>query len=161
MCTGRTYAEHTFGGLAGQRLGATLRDSLWTVVERTSPLLHEVDGQNTLVHGDYKRSNLLLAPAGATWSVTAVLDWEFAFAGPPLVDIGLFLRAGNALPTGFRDAFAGGYRDAGGQLPAEWLRMSRLVDLLSQVTFLNDPRDLPRVIAETTNVVEETIRMLG
>ena len=150
-----------FGGLAGQRLGATLRDSLWHVVERASPLLAEVDGKYTLVHADYKRSNILLQRAGASWSVTAVLDWEFAFAGPPLVDVGLFLRAGEALPAGFRDAFAGGYRDAGGQLPSEWLRLSRLVDLVSQVTFLNDPRDRPRVIAETTNIVEETVRMLG
>jgi fructokinase len=90
-----------------------------------------------------------------------VLDWEFAFAGPPLIDVGLFLRAGEALPAGFRDAFAVGYRDAGGELPAEWLRLSRLVDLISQVTFLNDRRDRPRLLAETTGVVEETVRMLG
>jgi fructokinase len=89
-----------------------------------------------------------------------VLDWEFAFAGPPLVDIGLFLRAGEALPAGFREAFAAGYRAAGGDLPSEWLHLSRLVDVISQVTFLNDPRDRPRLIAETMNVVEETVRML-
>ncbi len=111
-----------FDGLAGQRLGTMLRDSLWRVVERTSPLLAEVDGKYTLVHADYKRSNILLRRAGAAWSVSAVLDWEFAFAGPPLVDIGLFLRAGGALPAGFGDAFAAGYRDSGGQLPPEWLR---------------------------------------
>ena len=52
------------------------------------------------------------------------------------------------------------HRDAGGELPSEWLRLSRLVDLISQVTFLSDPRDLPRVLAETTGVVEETVRML-
>lgn len=150
-----------FGGLAGPRLGATLRDSLWRVVERTSPLLAEIDGKYTLVHADYKRSNILLRRTGPTWSVSALLDWEFAFAGPPLVDIGLFLRAGEALPAGFRAAFAGAYRDSGGELPSDWLRLSRLVDLISQITFLNEPRDRPRVIAETTNVVVETVRMLG
>jgi aminoglycoside phosphotransferase (APT) family kinase protein len=149
-----------YGGRAGERLGVRLRDALWTVVERTAPLLKEVDGQYTLVHGDYKRSNILLKRSAMTWKVTGVLDWEFAFAGPPIIDVGLFLRAGEALPAGFRDAFAAGYRDAGGVLPAEWLRLSRLVDLVSQVTFLNDPRDLPRVFAETSDVVEETVRML-
>jgi Ser/Thr protein kinase RdoA (MazF antagonist) len=149
-----------YGGLAGERLGVRLRDALWTIVERRAPLLEEVDGQYTLVHADYKRSNVLLQRSATTWNVTAVLDWEFAFAGPPIVDVGLFLRAGEALPPGFRDAFAAGYRDAGGELPSEWLRLSRLVDLVSQVTFLNDPRDRPRVVAESTAVVEETIRML-
>lgn len=148
------------GGLAGERLGVRLRDALWTVVERTAPLLEEVDGQYTLVHADYKRSNILLQRSATTWNVTAVLDWEFAFAGPPIIDVGLFLRAGEALPAGFRDAFAAGYRDAGGELPSEWLRLSRLVDLVSQMAFLNDPRDRPRVLAETTDVVEETVRML-
>jgi aminoglycoside phosphotransferase (APT) family kinase protein len=149
-----------FGGLAGERLGVRLRDALWTVVERRAPLLEELDGHYTLVHADYKRSNILLHRSATTWSVTAVLDWEFAFAGPPIIDVGLFLRAGEALPPGFRDAFAAGYRDAGGELPADWLRLSRLVDLVSQVTFLNDPRDRPRVVAESTAVVEETVRTL-
>ncbi len=155
-----TVHKALFGGIAGQRLGVRLRDALWTAVERAAPLLSEVDGQYALVHADYKRSNLLLQRAGTTWSVSAVLDWEFACAGPPIIDIGLFLRAGEALPAGFRDAFAAGYREAGGELPSEWLRLSRLVDLVSQVTFLSDPRDRPRVLAETTGVVEETVRML-
>jgi hypothetical protein len=149
-----------FDGRAGQRLGVPLRDALWKAVERTAPSLRELDGRYTLVHADYKRSNLLLRRASTGWTGTAVLDWEFAFAGPPLIDVGLFLRAGSALPDGFRDAFAGGYRDAGGELPSEWLRLSRLVDLVSQVTFLEDPRDRPRVISETRAVVEETVRML-
>ncbi|NUP08812.1 MAG: aminoglycoside phosphotransferase family protein [Polyangiaceae bacterium] len=150
-----------FGGLSGERLGAQLRDSLWKAVERTSALLTMLDDRYSLVHSDYKRSNIVVARSGATWSVAAVLDWEFAFAGPPLVDVGLFLRAGDALPVGFRDAFVGGYREAGGELPEEWLRLSRLVDLLSQMTFLNDPRDRPRVVAETIKVVEETVRVLA
>jgi aminoglycoside phosphotransferase (APT) family kinase protein len=150
-----------YEGLAGKRLGAELRDRLWAVVERTSPELRELDGHYSLTHGDYKRSNLLLRRSATTWEVAAVLDWEFAFAGPPLIDVGLFLRAGAALPEGFREAFASGYRDAGGQLPQDWLRLSRLLDLVSQMTFLDDPRDRPRVIAETVQVLTETVRMLA
>ena len=149
-----------FQGRAGARLGTPLRDDLWRAVEQASPLLSVLDGRYTLVHGDYKRSNLLMQPDGARWTVAAVLDWEFAFAGPPLVDVGLFLRAGEALPPGFRETFAARYRAAGGELPSDWLPLSRLVDLLSQMTFLDDARDRPRVIAETTEVVKATLRML-
>jgi aminoglycoside phosphotransferase (APT) family kinase protein len=150
-----------FEGRAGERLGAPLRDQLWRLVERASPRLAAIDGRYSLVHGDYKRSNLLLRRSGGSWELSAVLDWEFAFAGPPLIDVGLFLRAGEALPAGFREAFAGGYREGGGELPEDWLPLSRLLDLLSQVTFLNDARERPRVFAETTEVVKETIAVLS
>jgi aminoglycoside phosphotransferase (APT) family kinase protein len=150
-----------FDGRAGERLGRELRDALWRVVERAAPRLTAIDDRYTLVHGDYKRSNLLIGRPAAGWEVSAVLDWEFAFAGPPLVDVGLFLRAGEALPDGFREAFASGYRDAGGVLPDDWLPLSRLVDLVSQVIFLDDPRERPRVFAETTEVVKETVRLLS
>jgi Ser/Thr protein kinase RdoA (MazF antagonist) len=120
-----------------------------------------LDEHNTLVHGDYKRSNLLIRRAAATWQVAAVLDWEFAFAGPALVDVGIFLRAGSALPDGFRDAFAAGYRDAGGKLPTDWLALSRLLDVVSMLTFLDDARERPHVFAECVEVLKETLGMLA
>jgi hypothetical protein len=78
-----------------------------------------------------------------------------------LIDVGLFLRAGQALPPGFREAFAAGYRESGGELPEDWLPLSRLIDVLSQVTFLNGARERPRVFAETTDVLKETIDVLS
>ncbi len=77
------------------------------------------------------------------------------------MDVGNFLRAGDALPVGFRAAFAEGYLAAGGSLPTGWLELSRLVDLISQMEFLNRPEERPRVFAETLEVVRETLRVLG
>jgi Ser/Thr protein kinase RdoA (MazF antagonist) len=150
-----------FDGQAGVRLGAALRDELWGLVEGAAPRLSAIDDRYSLVHADYKRSNLLVQRATNGWQVSAVLDWEFAFAGPPLIDVGLFLRAGEALPPGFREAFVAGYRERGGELPDDWLPLSRLIDVLSQVTFLNGARERPRVFAETTEVLKETIRVLS
>lgn len=150
-----------FEGRAGARLGHRLRDELWRVVEQTAPLLTRIDDGYALVHADYKRSNLLMRQDDRGWTVAAVLDWEFAFAGPPLIDVGLFLRAGDALPAGFREAFVSALAAAGGELPEEWLALSRLLDLTSQMTFLDEPRDRPRVFAETTAVVKETVRVLS
>jgi Ser/Thr protein kinase RdoA (MazF antagonist) len=149
-----------FEGRAGGRLGEELRDRLWSVVKRTAPRLRAIDDRYSLVHGDFKRSNLLLVQAEGKWRVSAVLDWEFACAGPPLIDVGLFLRAGAQLPPGFREAFAAAYRDADGELPDDWLPLSRLIDVLSQITFLDGAQERPRVFAETIDVVQETIQML-
>jgi hypothetical protein len=46
------------------------------------------------------------------------------------------------------------------ELPADWLPLSRLVDLVSQMTFLSESRDRPRVIGETIEVVRDTVRLL-
>src|SRR5438045_4293329 len=43
-----------------------------------------------LVHNDYKYDNLLLDPADLT-RVVAVLDWEMATVGDPLMDLGTTL----------------------------------------------------------------------
>lgn len=45
-------------------------------------------GPATIVHGDYRLDNCMLAPDG---SVVAVLDWELCTLGDPLADLGLLL----------------------------------------------------------------------
>lgn len=44
----------------------------------------------TIVHGDYRLDNTMLAPDDPG-SVVAVLDWEMSTLGDPLADLGLFL----------------------------------------------------------------------
>jgi aminoglycoside phosphotransferase (APT) family kinase protein len=44
----------------------------------------------TIVHGDYRLDNVMLAPEDAG-RIVAVLDWEMATLGDPLADLGLFL----------------------------------------------------------------------
>lgn len=43
----------------------------------------------TVVHGDYRLTNVLMTPDAAR--VTAVLDWEMATLGDPLMDVGLLV----------------------------------------------------------------------
>ena len=45
-------------------------------------------GQATIVHGDYRLDNMILAPSG---EVAAVVDWELCTLGDPLADVGLLL----------------------------------------------------------------------
>ncbi len=61
-----------------------------------------------LIHNDYKYDNLVLDPAlQTTWRIKAVLDWEMATLGDPLMDLGSTL---------------GYWVDAGD--PAEWQQQS-------------------------------------
>jgi aminoglycoside phosphotransferase (APT) family kinase protein len=83
-----------------------------------------------LLHGDFKVSNLHRADDGAL----LVLDWEFAFAGPALCDIGQLLRwQPSALLEG---AFAEAYRAGGGVLGEGWRRAADTLDLANLIGLL-------------------------
>jgi aminoglycoside phosphotransferase (APT) family kinase protein len=44
--------------------------------------------ETTLVHGDYRLDNMILAPTG---EVAAVVDWELCTLGDPLADVGMLM----------------------------------------------------------------------
>jgi aminoglycoside phosphotransferase (APT) family kinase protein len=87
-----------------------------------------------LGHCDYNGSNILAKDGG----ISAVLDWEFAFAGTPATDFGNLMR--NHPETDFQDAVAHGYADAGGFLPDNWRHLARTADLGSWADFLMRPQ---------------------
>ena len=49
------------------------------------------DAPGSLLHGDFKFDNLVFVPDGEFDTVAAVLDWEMATVGHPLMDLGLTL----------------------------------------------------------------------
>ena len=104
-----------------------------------------VADHSRLVHSDFNPKNLVVAQDGAGWRVSAVLDWEFAFAGPPLTDVGNMLRFGDDLPDGFEDAFIESFAAGGGELPPDWRRIAEALDLVALLDLAARERDNPIV----------------
>ena len=123
-------------GRAGQRLGPELAADLRCFVDERAPLLDATEDDYRLVHGDLRFTNILMGNDGGGWYVRAVLDWEFAMAGSPLLDFGVLLRGGGLGPE-FEEAFAQGFVEAGGALPERWREISELLDLRNLCGFLN------------------------
>jgi aminoglycoside phosphotransferase (APT) family kinase protein len=145
-----------FKGHAGKRLRDELTHRLWQFVSLHAPLLEGAEGTPALVHGDYKASNLLIRKRGDRWEIAAVLDWEFAFAGPPLFDLAILLRHERA-DSPFTRAVAHGYTDSGGALPSDWRRITRLLDLLNLVQFLGLPGERPNLTRDVTRLITATM----
>ena len=59
-------------------------------------------GPATIVHGDYRLDNMILAPSG---EVAAVVDWELCTLGDPLADVGLLLVYWSEPTDEFRPLF--------------------------------------------------------
>lgn len=86
-------------------------------------------GRTALVHADFNPKNLLVDPA--TGGVTGVLDWEYAYAGAPLADVGNLLRF-EADPV-FTGAVAQAYTDRAPDVPPAWLEVARALDLYALI----------------------------
>jgi|SRR5215469_9971897 len=63
--------------------------------------------RRTLVHGDFRHGNILIAPTG----VVAALDWELTHIGDPLEDIGWICT--NSWRFGVAEKVVGGFGDLG------------------------------------------------
>jgi aminoglycoside phosphotransferase (APT) family kinase protein len=112
------------------------RRDLLALAEAAQPVLDSLDDVGRLVHSDFNPKNLLVARDGGRWRVTAVLDWEFAFSGHPLVDVGNLLRFREDHPPAFEEGFLAGFVAGGGELPGGWRAAAEALDLFALADLL-------------------------
>ena len=145
------------GPLVAARLATPLARDLRAFVESEAAVLDELPGPARLTHCDYDPSNILVREEKSGWKVAAVLDWEFAIAATPLIDLGHLLRSPRGDEPAFAAALARGFREAGGALPEGWFAAARMLDLLAWLDFLNRPGDRPKLFADAQAVIRRTI----
>jgi fructokinase len=136
----RPSADDVPGDLAGFVAGCLARSTALTggerrdlvaLAESVQPRLAVLSGGARLVHCDYNPKNILVRRIGGTWVVVAVLDWEFAMSGHPLIDVGNMRRFRSDHPPAFDEAFAAGLDDTA-LADADVLDMFALADLLTR-----------------------------
>ncbi|MGW1101858.1 phosphotransferase family protein [Streptomyces sp. NPDC002540] len=135
------FVERCLATGNGDALTPDETDALRGLAARTGHRVADVSGHSRLVHCDFNPKNLLVSRQGGRWDVAAVLDWEQAFSGSPLYDVGNMLRFAHLYPPSFVDGFVSGYRDAGGPLPRDWRELSRTLDLFTLADILTAPPD--------------------
>ncbi|MES9854713.1 MAG: aminoglycoside phosphotransferase family protein [Candidatus Thiodiazotropha sp. L084R] len=133
-----------FGGIQGfinksldntkilERLGGERKRKLLPLLRNRSQLLEELDSETCFVHGDFNPTNILIHEE----QLSGVLDWEYALAGTPYMDIGNLLRNTD---ESFHSEIEQGLREGGMRLPKDWKERAELVDLTSQFEFLTSP----------------------
>lgn len=130
-CLARHHPDHGWTREEGERLLA--------FGVRKAGVLEAVAGSRQLVHSDFNPKNLLAAPGPSGWTVTAVLDWEFAFSGSPLSDVGNMTRFAEDYPPSYAAGFLRGFQRSGGDLPADWREISQALDLYALADLLTAP----------------------
>jgi Ser/Thr protein kinase RdoA (MazF antagonist) len=144
-------------GRVRERATPELADRILKLVEHHATRMEPFWNQAHLIHCDYKPWNMLVHNG----RISAVLDWEFASSGPPLYDLAIFLRYRDRHPPVYASAFLDGYDAAGGSVPDDVARLTRLIDLVSVCSFLERPDDraitldMRGVIVATLNAFSE------
>ena len=128
--------------------------AVWARAADLGPL----EGECRLVHCDFNNRNVLVRSERRRWQVAAVLDWEYAVSGSPLVDVGSFFPYATEDNPSLEPRFSRGYERGGGHLPSDWRRLARLVDLANLGELMAEP-DVPHeIVVEVCNHVRMTIR---
>ena len=123
--------------------------------------LHQPSVTHQLCHSDFNQKNFLISrDATGRYHLAAVLDWEFAFSGSSVIDIGNLLRFDHESPAVESSWFADAYRAAGGHLDQAWREQSLFADLLAQCAFLIDPEELPNTFRTAIGVIDRTLAVL-
>jgi aminoglycoside phosphotransferase (APT) family kinase protein len=145
-------------GAGGARLGEKLTTQAVAFVEREGHRLDAWLKKPCLTHADFNASNILVKKTAAgAWTVGAILDWEFAFAGSPAFDFGNLLRPPLGDSKSFVEGVTTAYKKAGGTLPDDWRRIARMADLYAWADFLARPDPGHAVIKDARRMVEATI----
>jgi aminoglycoside phosphotransferase (APT) family kinase protein len=125
------------------------------------PDLHEPSVTHQLCHSDFNQKNFLIRRnANGRHQLAAVLDWEFAFSGSSVIDIGNLLRFEHESPAVESAWFADAYRAAGGHLDKPWREQAFFADLLAQCAFLINPEELPNTFRTAVGVIDRTLAVL-
>ncbi|HEV3059852.1 MAG TPA: phosphotransferase [Vicinamibacterales bacterium] len=140
-----------------RRVDSALLDRLLRVGREWDEGPAAPDVPTTLVHGDFNSRNLLVSQQNGKWRVAAILDWEFAFAGPVYCDIGNFLRYERAARPRFEPFFSRGCRDGGLDLRGEWLMAARIADLPALCELLAHESTPDDVAGEVLGLVTATL----
>lgn len=113
-------------------------DGLRSLADAWTPLVDAASDTARLVHADFNAKNLLASRDRDGWRIT-VLDWEFAFSGNPLADLGNVLRFGET-------PFTAGIVTGVGPLPMGWRDTARALDLFALADFLTRPPKQPLAV---------------
>lgn len=70
--------------------------------------LYPPSSENHLVHADFDPANILVMNKNGKWTISSILDWEFAFSGSSLCDLANMLRYAHEMPPIYEEAFLEG-----------------------------------------------------
>ena len=141
----------------GAALARRIHDFVWSWAPRLPQLDDGPDLVQSLVHNDLDQGNILVRQVEGKWVVAAVLDWEFAFSGSPLIDVAHFLRYERSASPLREPYFSRAFVEHGGRLPEDWRQVIRVIDLTGLCDTLTHEQVPPSELREMLGLILATL----
>jgi len=154
----KVVEQFVSSSLFRRRVDAGLLARILELVRSNADRFPGSDAEVVLVHGDFNSPNILVREHHGSWRVAAILDWEFAFAGPLLCDVGNMLRYERPDQPRYEPHFSRGLLDGGWRAPADWFLRARLADLPALCELLTRDDVPDAVVDELLDLVDGTTR---
>jgi phosphotransferase family enzyme len=140
-----------------RRVDAGRRERIRRFTLERAPEARALNEARSLVHSDFNSPNIIVKPMSGRWEVAGIIDWEFAFSGSPLFDAGNFLRYERRLRPRLEPHFSRGYLEGGGELPANWRELARVIDLTALCEILTRPALPGEIVVEVSGLIDATL----
>lgn len=140
------------------RIGEEMRERVQRLVFDKQKFISEIDSFKSFIHCDFRPANMLVDEHKHVFFV----DWEGAWWGHSMADIGQFLR----YRTLFNDTniilFEQTYnRFANKRLPDNWFDLSLFRDLVNPLQLLSLKQEAPFRNADLIHIIEGTLAYWG
>jgi Ser/Thr protein kinase RdoA (MazF antagonist) len=156
----RQFIERTLDQMPAERLDANTRDRFRRLVQDKWGLVSQTGPLRQLVHTDFNPKNIMVS-RGPDAQLLAILDWEFCLSGNGLIDLGNFFRFSDDYLPNAREHFEKGYRSVTNQLSADWIDISRLLDLGNMCSFLERNEEYAESFRTARAVIQATLDHFG
>ena len=136
-------------------IGEEMRERIQRLVLDKQKFIPEIDSCKSFIHCDFRPANMLVDEHNQVFFV----DWETAWWGHSLADIGTFLRYRKFFNDTHISLFGQIYNMfANKRLPDNWVELSLFRDLVNPLQLLSSStQEAPNLHADLTAVIKETL----
>jgi aminoglycoside phosphotransferase (APT) family kinase protein len=152
-----SWYDYLLNNRAVERLGTRVINKLKKFIQENNELLGRMAQNFVFSHGDFRPANIMVKDG----RLIGIIDWEGALSAPDYYDIGQFTRYKEHMSEKAKNSFISGYnqntrRPVGG----DWEKLSKLMDLVNLLVFLDNEEEKPKLFADMKILLEKTLVIL-
>jgi aminoglycoside phosphotransferase (APT) family kinase protein len=152
-----SWYDYLLNNRAVERLGTRVINKLKKFIQENNELLGRMAQNFVFSHGDFRPANIMVKDG----RLIGIIDWEGALSAPDYFDIGQFTRYKEHMSEKAKNRFISGYnqntrRPVGG----DWEKLSKLMDLVNLLVFLDNEEEKPKLFADMKILLEKTLVIL-
>lgn len=141
-----------------ERLGEERRRRILGLVLDKRDLIPEIDNFQSFIHGDFRPVNMLVDARDQVF----IVDWEEAWRGHVLADIGQFFRYRRFFDQESVRLFGEIYHSqARSRLPENWFELALFRDLVNPLQLLSSYQEAPRRNADLLEIIDGMLDFWG